>query len=238
VQVTPLRHLRRNAVAYLALFVALGGTSFAAATVITGKNVKNSSLTGADVKNSSLTGGDVKNKSLRPADFSGSVQGPAGPQGPKGDVGAKGDPGANGTDGAKGDQGDIGPRGPSNGQYITGGDFMNLDDTASGTTLATAGLSYGKFLITAKVNLDNSGAGAATVDCRLLQSSGGNDDSASVDLGVNGAQDQDQITLQSTFSNNDPSLGFLYLLVCDDNGGSVDAFKPVMSIVQVDTLSG
>ena len=98
-QVSPLHHLRRNAVAYLALFVALGGTSFAAATVITGKNVKNNSLTGADVKNSSLTGTDVKNKSLRPADFSGSVQGPqgpkgdTGPQGPKGDTGAKGDPG-------------------------------------------------------------------------------------------------------------------------------------------------
>jgi hypothetical protein len=91
-----LHHLRRNAVAYLALFVALGGTSFAAATVITGKNVKNGSLTGKDVKNSSLTGGDVKNKSLAPADFNGSVQGPqgdTGPQGPKGDTGAAGAPG-------------------------------------------------------------------------------------------------------------------------------------------------
>lgn len=97
--VTPLRHLRRNAVAYLALFVALGGTSFAAATVITGKNVKNSSLTGADVKDSSLTGGDVKNNSLRPADFSGSVQGPQGPQGRQGPQGPKGETGA------KGDQG-------------------------------------------------------------------------------------------------------------------------------------
>ena len=72
-QHNPLHHLRRNAVAYLALFVALGGTSFAAATVITGKNVKDSSLTGADVKKGSLTGSDVKNKSLAPADFSGSV---------------------------------------------------------------------------------------------------------------------------------------------------------------------
>lgn len=51
------------AVALLALFVALGGTSYAAIT-ITGKNVKNGSLTGADVKNSSLTGSDVKNNKL------------------------------------------------------------------------------------------------------------------------------------------------------------------------------
>jgi hypothetical protein len=99
-QATLLRHLRRNAVAYLALFVALAGTSFAAATVITGKDVKNSSLTGKDVKNSSLTGTDVKNKSLAPADFNGSVQGP------KGDTGAKGEQGIQGIQGVQGVPGD------------------------------------------------------------------------------------------------------------------------------------
>ena len=88
--VSPLHHLRRNAVAYLALFVALGGTSFAAATVITGKNVKDSSLTGADVKKGSLTGSDVKNKSLAPADFNGSVTRPAGRHRPAGPTGATG----------------------------------------------------------------------------------------------------------------------------------------------------
>ena len=93
-----MRHLRHNAVAYLALFVALGGTSFAAATVITGKNVKNGSLTGIDVRNRSLTGKDVKDKSLTPIDFSGSVQGP------KGNTGAPG---------PKGDTGDTGPPGPA-----------------------------------------------------------------------------------------------------------------------------
>ena len=49
-------------VALLALFVALGGSSYAALTV-TGRNVKNSSLTGRDVRNNSLTGRDVKNLS-------------------------------------------------------------------------------------------------------------------------------------------------------------------------------
>jgi hypothetical protein len=47
----------------VALFVALGGTSYAAAT-IGGNQVKNNSLSGADVKNRSLTGKDVKNNSL------------------------------------------------------------------------------------------------------------------------------------------------------------------------------
>lgn len=54
-------------ISLLALFVALGGTGYAA-IIVTGKNVKNSSLTGKDVKNSSLTGKDVKNSSLTGSD--------------------------------------------------------------------------------------------------------------------------------------------------------------------------
>jgi hypothetical protein len=83
-----------NVMATIAVFVALGGSSYAAITV-TGKNVKNSSLTGTDVKNSSLTTKDVKNRSLLALDFK-AGQLPAGQQGPKGD---KGDPGANGAPG-------------------------------------------------------------------------------------------------------------------------------------------
>jgi hypothetical protein len=100
-----------NVVATLALFVALGGSSYAAIK-ITGKNVKNGSLTGADVRNGSLTGGDVKNGSLGPADFSGSVRGPQGEVGPRG---PKGDAGARGEQGQKGD--------PGVPATVTGGDF-------------------------------------------------------------------------------------------------------------------
>jgi hypothetical protein len=59
------------------------------ARLITGKQVKNSSLTGKDIRNSSLTTSDVKNRSLLARDFK-SGQVPAGAQGPKGD---QGDPG-------------------------------------------------------------------------------------------------------------------------------------------------
>lgn len=89
-----------NITSLIALFVALGGTSYAAVT-ITGKNVKNSSLTGRDVKNSSLTTSHVKNRSLLARDFrSGQL-----PQGAKGDPGAQG---AQGPQGPKGDKGDPG----------------------------------------------------------------------------------------------------------------------------------
>jgi hypothetical protein len=46
-------------VAYLALFVALGGSSYAAVT-ITGRDVRDGSLTGRDIRNNSLTGRDVR----------------------------------------------------------------------------------------------------------------------------------------------------------------------------------
>jgi len=86
-----------NVVASLALFAALGGSSYAAIAV-TGAQVRDGSLTGRDVRNSSLTGKDVRNQSLLAQDFK-PGQLPAGP---------KGDPGAPGP---KGDKGDTGPKG-------------------------------------------------------------------------------------------------------------------------------
>ena len=103
-------------VAYLALFVALGGSSYAA-IVVTGKNVKDSSLTGRDVKDSSLTGRDVKNSSLTTLDvrdeslLAGDFKpgqlpaGGPGPIGPKGDPCSAADPACRGPQGAAGEPG-------------------------------------------------------------------------------------------------------------------------------------
>ena len=79
-------------ISVVALFVALGGTSYAALT-ITGKNVKNGSLTTKDIKDNSLTSADVRDRSLRLRDFrSGELpkaqRGPAGPAGPAGAAGS------------------------------------------------------------------------------------------------------------------------------------------------------
>ena len=70
-----LRSYRPNhttVVAYLALFVALGGSSYAAIRV-TGRNVQNRSLTGKDIRKNSLTTIEVKNHSLRPSDLNASA---------------------------------------------------------------------------------------------------------------------------------------------------------------------
>jgi hypothetical protein len=57
-------HARHNLVAYLALFVALGGTAVAAKPMVTGADVEDGSLTGGDVQNDSLTGSDILESSL------------------------------------------------------------------------------------------------------------------------------------------------------------------------------
>jgi hypothetical protein len=63
------RHLTyANVVSTLCLFIALGGTSYAAIKV-TGQSVKDGSLTGADVRNNSLKSSDISG--LRAGDFSG-----------------------------------------------------------------------------------------------------------------------------------------------------------------------
>ncbi len=59
-----------NAVSTLCLFMLLGGSAYAAAT-ITGKNIENSSISGKDVKNKSLTQKDIR----------GPVRGATGPGG-------------------------------------------------------------------------------------------------------------------------------------------------------------
>jgi Collagen triple helix repeat (20 copies) len=118
-----LRHLRGNLVAYVALLVALSGTSYAAATQLLPRN----SVGTAQVINGSLQKGDLSKRAasaLRgprgPRGFRGlsgsrglaGLQGPPGPQGPQG---LRGAPGLNGTPGVQG------PRGPSDVFYMFGG---------------------------------------------------------------------------------------------------------------------
>jgi len=81
-----------NVMSTLALFVALGGVSYAA-TSLPANSVGRQQL-----KPNAVNGSKVANRSLRAVDFA-AGQLPAGAQGPSG---AKGDPGANGTDGANG----------------------------------------------------------------------------------------------------------------------------------------
>jgi hypothetical protein len=87
------RWTRRNAIALAALFIALGGTAFAATVAknsVTSKSVKNGSLKGADLARDTLTGTQINEATLN------------GIAGPKGDRGAPGPPGTPGVQGPAG----------------------------------------------------------------------------------------------------------------------------------------
>jgi hypothetical protein len=118
-----------NTTSVVALFVALGGTSYATVS-ITGKDVRDGTLTGKDLRNRSLTGKAVKReslgsrhiKNLGARDFrrgelpqgATGAQGPAGPQGPPGPGGATGPAGPAGATGPIGATGAKGAPGATN----------------------------------------------------------------------------------------------------------------------------
>jgi hypothetical protein len=118
-----------NVVASLALFVALGGTSYAAVQLardsVRSKHIKNGEVGRPDLARSAVDSAKVKNGSLLEEDFAAAqlpagAQGPAGPQGPaagqgppgpQGDTGAQGSQGATGAPGAMGSPGATGAQG-------------------------------------------------------------------------------------------------------------------------------
>lgn len=103
-------YLGRHHLALLALFVALGGTTYAAAGLpansVGTRQLRKNAVVSAKVKDHSLLSGDFKVNQL-----------PHGPQGLKGDKGDRGD---------KGDKGDAGVQGPPG---LTAGAFKG-DSTA------------------------------------------------------------------------------------------------------------
>jgi hypothetical protein len=97
-----ITHLRRNVVAYLALFAAVGGTSYAAVRLPRG------SVGRAQLRKNAVTSVKVRDRSLLAKDFKKGQLTP-GPRGPAGPQGAAGSPGADGAPGQTGPQGPAGP---------------------------------------------------------------------------------------------------------------------------------
>jgi len=126
-------YMKRHHLALFALFVALGGTSFAASNALLPRN----SVGTAQVLNGSLQANDLS-KNARTA-----LKGNTGPRGPAGAQGAQGSPGTAGAQGLQGSPGATGAQGVQGapGQSATKL-FVALDADGtltknSGATLAT-----------------------------------------------------------------------------------------------------
>jgi hypothetical protein len=92
----------------VAVFVALGGSSYAAITLnnnsVTSKHIANGAVKRPDIGRSAVNSAKVADGSLLGADFQAGQlpagpQGPVGPQGSKGERGDKGDKGSPGVSG-------------------------------------------------------------------------------------------------------------------------------------------
>lgn len=155
-----------NVLSLAAIFIVLGGTSYAATKLATNavksRNIAKNAITSAKVKDGSLLRKDFKSGQI-PA-------GPRGPAGATGPAGAKGD---------KGDKGDIGPSSATSVTHQAAG--PNLSTTTLG--IATLPLEAGSYFIAGKVNVFSTGAGALAV-CWVR--AGGSEDRAEGYVG-NGA---------------------------------------------------
>jgi hypothetical protein len=101
-------------IALIALFVALGGTAYAAmnlpANSVGAEQIKSGAVTGTKLSDNAVTSAKVKNGTLLARDFKvgqlpGGPRGVPGPQGPQGIPGPQGPQGVPGTQGSKGDPG-------------------------------------------------------------------------------------------------------------------------------------
>jgi len=107
-------HAQRNAVGYLALFVALGGTSYAAvklpANSVTSRQIAAKAVGASEIRDGSVGTREVAG--LVPDDFARGTLPDAGERGAPGTPGPTGPAGATGPTGPRGAPGTVGPPGP------------------------------------------------------------------------------------------------------------------------------
>jgi len=174
-------------VSSLALFVALGGTSYAAIVLprnsVGSAQIKPNAVGGSEIASDAVTSGKVKGGSLLKKDFklgqlpagAAGARGAAGADGAAGAAGPQGAKGADGTGGTNGDDGDMGPRGPSN-AYYTG--RFDSSDVIGGdgelptieTVIHTLALPQGDYTIAVNALVDGTNPGQAIdATCSLYE---------------------------------------------------------------------
>jgi hypothetical protein len=200
-----------NVVASIALFIALGGTSYAVATgSIDSREIKNNSVRSADVRNKSLTGADVRNNRLTGADIrNDSLTGGDVLESSLGRV-----PSADAADRAN----------TANIATVAGTGLQTFrDDSVSAPattpgqnwTLLSATVPAGSYVLAGKATLDNGDAAAVEIRCFMRVDSTVLD-RANIGLGPQtGVEDIAPFTVTSVHSSATP---FTVVLECTNQG--------------------
>ena len=148
-------HLRRNTVAYAALFVALGGTSWAAVNLprnsVGAGQLRTNAVRSQEIARNAVRSAEVRNRSLRRVDLARGVL-TRGAPGVAGAIGPPGPPGPPGAAGAPGPAGQTGPRGPSNGYFDEG----------------EISLPQGTYLVHGAGGAINNGGGPVVTTCEFV----------------------------------------------------------------------
>jgi hypothetical protein len=119
-----------NVIPSIALFVALGGVSYAAVTL---RQIKTNAVTASTIAKGAVAGAAVKDGSLTASDFAGGA--PAGGAGAAGPAGPVGPSGMNGETGPQGPQGEIGNTGAAGPTGVVSTTVLN--SPISSVTLTT-----------------------------------------------------------------------------------------------------
>jgi hypothetical protein len=160
-------HIRSNVVGYVALMVALGGTSYAGIVLprnsVGAQQIRPSAVRASEIQTGAVRSAEVRDGTLRRRDFrrgelTGGERGPAGPAGAPGAPGPAGPPGASGPPGQPGAPGQDGDPGDLNGTPL-GGDLAGTfpDPTLRDTpTIRT--------ILVGDEEVQSGGAGAELLD--------------------------------------------------------------------------
>jgi hypothetical protein len=220
-----------NIVACLALFIALGGASYAAT------QLPKNSVGSVQIKKDAVTGAKVRDGSLRAADFgAGQIPaGPAGSIGPAGPRGADGPQGEPGMRGEQGEQGVEGPRGPSDGYYA-----FNNPASVDEKEL-TLFVPAGSYVVNGSMGAASDDAGEfASVLCFLSNTNIDSGDIGEAELTIgpvaDGLVEYGQATVQAAFSTG-PGGGTI-TFYCEKFAGDaeVNLRRAQINAIKVETL--
>jgi hypothetical protein len=245
------RHFRNASVGYanvtatVALFIALGGVSYAAATLPDGsvgtKQIKNRAVTleKLDSKARKKLRGQVGQPGARGAPGGPGAQGNPGPQGDPGPSGPGGATGVKGADGAPGAPGAVGPRGPSD-VYLAGpASFLTLttsSDLSGLQLMAQKGVPAGKYLVIATAQLKNASATVARARCVLTGPNGAlSDTQGTIPVGPGQASGVSNLTAQLVVTAAAPST--LTLACASDSGANTASAQGQLSALAVATIN-